>query len=409
MKKYGAVITLVLLGGILLTLSVLDFCKQDGLYSAYENRLLAQKPKFGLTELLSGNYSKAYEEYITDQFVFRDSWIFLKTGMDVLLGKKDINGVYLAKDGTLIEQHLPEEIDEETVEKRLKLLQELAIWQESRQESADGGTDGQETAVEGVDRPAGEFYVMLVPTADNIRTEQLPNYADYYVQEPFLAEVSAVVGKDSVIDVREMLMLHKEEPIYYGTDHHWTTQGAYYGYLVWAEAAGVVPVSYDVETVSGSFLGSLHSMTHLPIAPDTIEAYLPGGAENEEAVFQVYYDFAEDPKDSIYEPEYLETKNQYGYFLDDNHPFIQIERMNPPQAAIPPQTAEGKSLFILKDSYVNCMVPFLTEHYETIYVLDLRYYHGKLLPLLEEYGAKGEMDLLICYNVIHFIEEFQFF
>lgn len=387
MKKYSAVITLGLLGGILLSLSILDICKQDVLYSAYENRLLAQKPKFGFQELLSGSYTEAYEEYITDQFVFRDNWIFIKTGTDVLLGKKEINGVYLAKDGTLIEQHLPEEIDKETVEKRLKLLQELAVWQADRQEAAN----------------EGELYVMLVPTADNIRADQLPDYAEYYVQEPFLVQAVSITGENNAIDVRETLLAHKEEYIYYGTDHHWTTLGAYYGYLAWAAAAGVEPVSYDVETVSYDFLGSLHSMTHWPASSDTIEAYQPGGAEKEEAVFRVYYDFTEDPKDSIYEPAHLDTKNQYAYFLDDNHPFMQIERTNPPQSA------EGKSLFILKDSYANCMIPFLTEHYETVYVLDLRYYHGKLLPLLEEYGAKGEMDILICYNVIHFIEEFQYY
>ena len=403
MKKYSAVITLVLLGGILLTLSVLDFCKRDRLYSAYENRLLAQKPEFGLTGLLSGDYTEAYEEYITDQFVFRDNWIFLKTGTDVLLGKKEINGVYLAKDGTMIEQHLPEEIDEETVEKRLELLQRLAVWQAERQEEAEDRADGQNAADDVADHTAGNLYVMLVPTADNIRTEQLPNYAGYYVQEPFIAKAASIIGENGVIDVRETLLAHKEEYIYYGTDHHWTTRGAYYGYLAWALAAGVEPVSYDVRTVSHDFLGTLHSMTHWPVTPDTIEAYMPGGAEEEEAVFRVYYDFAEDPKDSIYEPAHLDTKNQYAYFLDDNHPFMQIERTNPPQEA------QGKSLFILKDSYANCMIPFLTEHYETIYVMDLRYYYGKLLPLLDEYGAEGEMDLLICYNVIHFIEEFQYY
>lgn len=388
MKKYSAVITLALLGGILLILSVLDLLKQDGLYSAYENRLLAQKPKFDLKELLNGDYTEAYEEYITDQFVFRDNWIFLKTGMDVLLGKKEINGVYLAKDGTLIERHLTREIDRETEEKRLELLRTLLVWQDGRER--------ENTA-------AGKFYVMLVPTADNIRTEQLPDYAEYYAQTPFLAEVSSIIGKDSAIDVRDVLLAHKEEPIYYGTDHHWTTLGAYYGYLAWAEAAGVSPTSYEAEAVSHTFLGTLHSKTHLPTLPDTIEAYMPGGGEGGEVVFRVYYDFAEDAVCSLYAPAHLDTKNQYAYFLDDNHPFIQIERENPPKEA------EGKKLFILKDSYANCMIPFLTEHYETIYVLDLRYYHGRLLPLLEEYGTDGEMDLLICYNVIHFLEEFQYY
>ena len=118
---------------------------------------------------------------------------------------------------------------------------------------------------------------------------------------------------------------------------------------------------------------------------------------------QVYYDFSEESRDSLYEEKYLETKNKYGYFLDDNHPFIRIET-----GARSPE-AEGKKLFVIKDSYANCLIPFLTEHYETVYVLDLRYYRAPLFSLLEEYGAEGDMDILVLYNVIHFIEEFQYY
>ena len=71
--------------------------------------------------------------------------------------------------------------------------------------------------------------------------------------------------------------------------------------------------------------------------------------------------------------------------------------------------SEGKSLFVIKDSYANCLIPFLTEHYETIYVLDLRYYKGSLFSMLETYDTEGNMDILVLYNVIHFIEEFQYY
>jgi hypothetical protein len=170
---------------------------------------------------------------------------------------------------------------------------------------------------------------------------------------------------------------------------------------VWAEKMGQKPVSYEPETVSESFLGTLHSKTNLPVKPDMIEARMPEAVT--EGRVSVYYDFSEESKSSIYEPSYLDTKNQYGYFLDDNHPFVRIETENPKEEA------GGRSLMIIKDSYANCLVPFLMEHYETVYVLDLRYYRAKLFPLLEEYSANEDLDILVCYNVIHFIEEFQYY
>lgn len=381
MKRINAIITLILLGGILFGLAVADICTPDRLFSEYENRILAAKPAFSLKKLFDGSYTKEYETYVTEQFVGRDNWIFTKTVTDVLLGKKEINGVYLAQGGMLIEKHAPEDIKPEIVEQKLVLLQRLVQWQEEK------GT--------------GTLCIMLVPTADNILTEKLPDHAAYYPQQELLEQVKETAGS-YVIDVTDTLREHKEEYIYYGTDHHWTTRGAYYGYLAWASTMNMTPVPYNVRTVASDFLGTLHSKTHWTVAPDTMEAYIPTGL-GESSDMQVYYDFSEEAKDSLYEAKHLDTKNKYGYFLDDNHPFIRIE------TGTQQEEAAGRRLFVIKDSYANCFIPFLTEHYETIYVLDLRYYRAPLFSLLEEYGAEGDMDILVLYNVIHFIEEFQYY
>lgn len=381
MKRINAIITLILLGGILFGLAIADICTPDRLFSEYENRILAAKPAFSLKKLFDGSYTKEYETYVTEQFVGRDNWIFTKTVTDVLLGKKEINGVYLAQGGMLIEKHAPEDIKPEIVEQKLVLLQRLVQWQEEK------GT--------------GTLRIMLVPTADNILTEKLPDHAAYYPQQELLEQVKETAGS-YVIDVTDTLKEHKEEYIYYGTDHHWTTRGAYYGYLAWASTMNMTPVPYNVRTVASDFLGTLHSKTHWTVAPDTMEAYIPTGL-GESSDMQVYYDFSEEAKDSLYEAKHLDTKNKYGYFLDDNHPFIRIE------TGTQQEEAAGRRLFVIKDSYANCFIPFLTEHYETIYVLDLRYYRAPLFSLLEEYGAEGDMDILVLYNVIHFIEEFQYY
>ena len=371
--------TLVLLGGFVLGLTIADLCTPDRVFSAYENRVLASKPAFSFQALFTGHFTGDYETYVTDQFTGRDKWISIKTMTDVFLGKKEVNGVYLATDGSLIEKHAPEDVEKETEEKRLALLQKLADRQKEK---------------------PGNFWVMLVPTADNILTDKLPAYAAYYNQKEFLDKVTEMIGEDSVINVWDILNTHKDEYIYYKTDHHWTTLGAYYGYLAWA--ADMTNVSYNAETVSKDFLGTLHSKTNLSVAPDTIEAYKPTWQQADSSNLQVYYDLGTVPHDALYEESYLSTKNQYGYFLDDNHPFIEIHRDNAGEAT-------GKTLFIIRDSYASCLIPFLTEHYETIYVLDLRYYNSRLFPLLEQYEAQGEMDVLVLYNVIHFLEEFQYY
>lgn len=370
--KLHAGMTVALLALVLLVLAVADAVTADRLFSETENRILAQKPEWNLESLLDGSYEEAYESYATDQFVSRDSWVMLKTRMDILLQKKLINGVYLAKDGFLLEQHLPEEYDQTLVDKRLDQLQELVSHYP-------------------------DTLVMLVPTADSVLADKLPEYAVSYDQNLLLSQVREKIGEDRLIDVFPTLTEHKEEQIYYRTDHHWTTLGAYYGYLQWTQAVDYPPRSYDPQdlvTVSDSFLGTLHSRVNLPMDPDEIQIF-PRTTRRE---VKIVYDLDREAR-SYYEPSYLETKNQYGYFLDDNHAFVEIDTA---------YAAGGKELFIIKDSYANSLIPILAPHYEKIYVVDLRYYKGSLFSLMDQYVTHDRVSVLVVYNCIHFLEDFSY-
>lgn len=370
--KLHAGMTVALLALVLLVLAAADLVTADRFFSETENRILTQKPKWSLEAVLSGRYGKEYEEYATDQFVRRDTWVMLKTRMDILLQKKVLNGVYLAADGYLIEQHLPEQYSQQTVDKRLEQLQRLT-------------------------EQYPQTMVMLVPTADNILTDKLPEYAVSYDQRELLSQVREKIGEDHVVDVFPILERHKEEQIYYKTDHHWTTLGAYYGYLQWTQAVGYPPRYYDTKdlvTVSDNFLGTLHSRINLPMEADEIQIF---PKTNRRAV-KITYDFSKEAT-SYYEPSYLEGKNQYGYFLDDNHAFIEIETT---------YSARGRVLFLIKDSYANSLIPILAPHYEKIYVLDLRYYNGSLFSLMEQYVTDDKVNVLVLYNNIHFLEDFSY-
>lgn len=370
--KLHAGMTVALFALVLLVFAVVDMAESDRLFSQTENRILAQRPKWSLESVLDGSYEREYENYATDQFVSRDTWVMLKTRMDILLQKKVIKGVYLAADGYLIEQHLPQEYDGELTDKRLDQLRQLT-------------------------ERYPQSLVMLAPTADNILTEKLPSHAVSYDQSRLMERVKGQIGEEHVIDLFPTLLEHREEYIYYRTDHHWTTLGAYYAYLEWARKVGYPPRDYDpqdLETVSDSFLGTLHSRINLPMEPDDIQIF---PRTNRRSV-KITYDFDRETS-SYYEPSYLEDKNQYGYFLDDNHAFVEIETA---------YYADGKELFIIKDSYANSLIPILAPHYEKIYVLDLRYYNGSLFSLMDQYVTDDRVSVLVMYNCIHFLEDFSY-
>ena len=367
-EKRNALVMIGLIFGIILIFTIADFINEDRLFSETENRILASKPAFSVEALFAGGYTEKFETYVTDQFVGRDRWIRIKTYTDVFLQKQEINGVYLGADGYLLEQHLPEDYTVAQETKKIDLLEQL------------------------VER--WDAMVMLVPTADNILTDKMPAYAPYYDETRFLAQVEERIGKERCVDVYTMLEEHAGEEIYYRTDHHWTSLGAYYGYLAWAEAMGYPVENYGeegLETVTGDFLGTLHSKVNLEIQGEPIQ-YFP---ETVSRPMTVTYDLRS-TSDSCYEKSHLDTKNKYAFFLDDNHAFVEIDT----------DYHNGKVLFVIKDSYANCFIPLLIPHYEKIYVMDLRYFNGKLFGFMENYEPEEGMDVLVLYNCIHFLEEF---
>ncbi len=354
---------------ILFSLSIADMVKKDRFFSESENRILAEKPAFDWKEVLEGNYSKDYEEYVSDQFFFRDNFILLKTYADIGLRKKEINDVYFVFPDTLYEKH-DSKILKEPAEEKLQKLSAFVNWCKGKY----------------------PVSIMLIPTADAVYKEQLPKYAPCFEQDEYLNKVKTSVGKENFVDVREILNAHKKEYIYYRTDHHWTTLGAFYGYQAWAEqAAGITGTiseeDYTREAVTDDFLGTLHGKVNIPIKPDTMELFIP---KTEQKV-SMYYDFKPEKITDFYEKKHLNKKDKYRMFFDGNHAFMEIRTGQ----------EDKKNLLVIKDSYANCFLPFLTEHYANIYVVDFRYYRGTAEEILKEYKAD---EILVLYNVVQFVE-----
>ncbi len=340
-------------------------------YSPNENRFLQQMPSFTITTVLNGEFESKYETYITDQFLLRDQWIAFKTNVERLLQKKDINGVYFAKDDYLIERHEATEINKEQEQKN---VERLAIF------------------VENAVKLLGDDHVrvMLVPTASEILTDKLPAFASGYDQLAVIEQVKDLISSEYVIDVTETLKNHKDEYIYYKTDHHWTSLGAYYAYVEWAKSMGIEPLSQEEYTItkgSDKFYGTIASKVNVSVKPDDIYLY----EKADHPSYEVEYNETE-TTDTLFHYESLETKDKYSVFLNGNNALVKITTEN----------KNGRKLLVIKDSFSHCFVPLLVDHFEEVYMVDFRYYKMGASTII---AKEGITDTLVLYNVINFVED----
>ncbi|NLK21227.1 MAG: hypothetical protein GX308_03920 [Epulopiscium sp.] len=333
-------------------------------FSTFENRMLQQRPKITRKALISGKLRDEVEDYVADQFVARDFWIDLKSKIEISIGKNENNGIYFGKDGFLLEKF--ERPSEEILDKNIE-----SILQFSKKSFKD-------------------ILLLLVPNSVAIYKDKLPNYAAPYPQEKILEYIEGRT-KDSLkfVDVYDSLLENKKDYIFYKTDHHWTTEGAYYGYRSFMETEGLTPIpleDFNKEAVSSNFFGSYYSKARQSRKTgDTIEIFTP------ENPVKTIVDYKDENKKthSIYELNHLEEKDKYAMFLDGNHGLLTITT----------DIDSDKNLLIIKDSFANGMIPFLTSHYKTIHVIDPRYYNLSL----EKYIKENHIDtILILYNVSGF-------
>ncbi len=344
----------------------------DRTYSQNENRLLAQKPKITLPALLKGNFSKDYEEYVTDQIIFRDTFVKVKNFTEVALGKKDNGRVFFGKDGYLIERNTQEDIDNLRVEANISYIKKFI-------NDLEGIIDLEEVTM------------MLVPTIEAVIPEKLPNYAEVFNQDVLYKKLTKELSKINHLDIRTALREKKDEYIYYRTDHHWTTKGAFIAYREWCSKKGYIPLEEDyiIEKVSEDFLGSTYSKANIFLGEaDSIYIYKPTW----DMSYNIEYNLGERIGDSLYELKYLNTKDKYRVFLGGNDGIVRIKTSN----------KNSKSIAVIKDSYANSFIPFLVNDYEMIHVIDLRYNNYSMVKYLQENNIQ---ELLFLYNTIGFAKD----
>ncbi len=352
-------------------LIICNLAKPEKRFSENENRFLAELPKYTNEKLLNGEFMNGLDEYINDQFVFRDHWISLKTMAERAMLKPDINSVYFAKDDYLIEKHDKSDVSEEQAEKNKERLIEF---------------------VKKYVEKLGEDHVnvMLVPTASEILKDKLPPFATGYDQDAYINEVIEALPEGTFIDIRNNFNQHKDEYIYYRTDHHWTALGAFYAYEQWAREAGFTPLSkeqFDITLGSDQFYGTLHSKVNVNVKPDEIYLYQIKKDMN----YQLLYNL-KDQTDSLYDLSKLEGKDKYSVYMGGNNALVEVKTNN----------MNGRRLLVIKDSYAHSFVPFAVNHYEETYMIDFRYFNMGVEQFVEENKIT---DILVLYNTMNFVQD----
>ena len=359
MKAKAITITFLL---TVFILAAINLIIPDRVFSENENRYLAGKPEFSLSNLLNGKFTEDFENYVTDQFPFREKWIGLKTLSEQLLAKKDSGGVYFADDNYLIECFI--NIDSERFEQNITTLADFT---------------------ESVMSELGiEVQTMLVPTASYVLAEKLPKYTPEVDQSELLN--SAENAGLSFVDVSSTLIEHRSEYIYYRTDHHWTSLGAKYAYEYWRALNGkdFSSENYNEEILSEDFLGTTYSkVVPFDAQPDIITAYNPVSS------YSVEYNLDGNINKSIYEMSYLEKKDKYSVFFNANQSVTKVCSDN----------KNDEKLLIIKDSYANTFAQFAVPDYEEVHMIDLRYFK---MPVVDYIKENGITDVLILYNLSGF-------
>lgn len=330
--------------------------------SVQENRMLATKPKFRLSSLISGDYDEKFEAYMDDQFVGRDMWRKLKVTVDRIGGSRLENGVYIGTNGQLLEQI--EVADENHLAANIKAIKSFS---ESQSKIP--------------------VRMMLVPDAANVLNHSLPSLAKPEDQTQMFSMVRKDLG-DSVewIDVSTELNKHKTEKIYYKTDHHWTTLGAFYAFQAAAPSLGIegdLSGKYVSYAVSDSFNGMLASKSGVNLGEkEQIDIYVPTEEDTDLIV-----DYVDEGKrsTSLYDSSKLKEKDQYTVFLGGNSSLLDIRTVS----------TSTKRLLLVKDSFANSFIPFLTPYYREIVVVDPRYYSGTINDLMDSYRIS---EVLVLYS-----------
>lgn len=334
---------------------VLYYALGDREISEWENRYLSGRPEIRFNDLKDGSYMEKYEEYVNDQIPFRDGFIKLKSVSETILLKIENNGIARGEDSYLFTKGTE---DTSQFDKNIEIISKFC---------------------DSIENPV---IVAIAPNAAGVISEKVPKGLLMPDQCKKLDELKAdnsLLKGARVVDLKCALKAHEDEYIYYHTDHHWTTTGAYYAYCEISEnPVDIDRITRDSETfVYDDFLGTLYAKYKgFLVRADSISYYdIPVKS----------YKTDDTVRDGLLDKDKLSVFDKYRMFMYGNFGKCDLETYS----------ENGRQLIVFKDSYANCLIPFLTYDYEHITVIDLRFFGESVQELIQN---NQKADVMFIHN-----------
>ena len=395
------IVNIVVFCILLLAGGVASLAMKKEKVSLMENRTLASFPEYSDSMLWSGKYFRKINEYYADNFPLRDQWMSVSNKFRNIIGFKSSeitiyggvdNPEANEKPDTLVDKindgPLPD--DGAVGEKKKGVF----VFKSRAFEMFGGGPGIGKTYADVINSynqllsPQGiQVYNLIIPVA--LEFELTEKYAK--MQKPNRPAIENIYNSEDAnikkVWAIDSIRQHRNEYIYFNTDHHWTSLGAYYAYKAFCVQAGLTPVNIDTVTfkVKPSFLGSLYRLTRDPSLeknPDSVRYFLFRDSVN----FYIGSNQIGSWSKSKMYGEGAKGSNSYSVFLQGDLPIVKMET----------QHKNGRKIAIVKESYGNAFAPFLINNYEKVIVVDQRYYTGDFIKMLK---AEGINELLFINNI----------
>lgn len=367
MNRKSQILNICLFAGIIGSAFVFNVIKSDQVFSANENRNLAQLPEFSFKKLFKDQYTSEFEKYVTDQFIFRDQWVEGKTIVERLLGKVENNGVYFGRNHMLMERLASVNIEQ--INKNIKYVNQF---------------------VNALDENV-QVNMMLIPGSVVIVKDSLPIVSDDVDQLALIDKIEDnMSSRIDFMNVNQLFLEHQNDNLYFKSDHHFNLNGSQLAYEAFANQLGFPVHSYEQQLVGDGFLGTLGSQSGA-YYNERDEIYK---LMNDEQI-DVYYPDIDVHDNNVYVEENLDVKDKYTYYLNGNHSQVKITTNH----------QDKEKLLIIRDSYANIFTPYLLEDFSEITLLDLRYYKSSISEFIKE----NEIDrVLFFYSGKNFMSDVNF-
>ncbi len=347
MKKIAEHLVFIIFWSLLLSFFVLFWILPDSAFSQTENRALADFPALRAEKLFDGRYVAELDTYVCDQFPVRDLWIRIKALSEMTLGKGENNGILQGEGGQLARRlYSMRHTDGSTVT-------------DSDLYSMEHITSAAESLATAVKHAKVPTRILLPPRPIEVSADAF-SYPTERGEALDAALSRLLTPTGAYIDLTQAFRQRQAdgEAVYYRTDHHWTTQGAYDAYVAIMQSFdmedALLPAdAFDRQTVAEDFCGTLWSASGMQWIPgEPIEIWYRGN----ESDFSVIADGIP-LSEGLYSLKYLTEKDKYSVFLDGTHDIVTVTKKG---------DDTRPRLLILKDSFANSAVPFLAQHFDLV-------------------------------------------